>query len=139
MSEWEPTCFLQIVLLYNQLTVCAMAKSDYFKTVEEQTEHLKELGLIISDDSKAYEILSDIGYYRFGFYMFPFEKSIHPKTVVIILSKMAFRFILSCAFITLILNLGIFCSNTSAELRFIYEQPLSTICRPNTIIKIRGS
>lgn len=51
-----------------------MAKRDYFKTVEEQTERLKDLGLIISDDSKAYEILSDIGYYRLGFYMFPFEK-----------------------------------------------------------------
>lgn len=40
----------------------------------EQIEHLKELGLIIPDDAKASEILSDIGFYRLGFYMFPFEK-----------------------------------------------------------------
>ena len=48
--------------------------SDYIKTIPEQIEHLKELGLIIPDDAKASEILSDIGFYRLGFYMFPFEK-----------------------------------------------------------------
>ena len=32
------------------------------------------MGLIIPDDAKASEILSDIGFYRLGFYMFPFEK-----------------------------------------------------------------
>ena len=48
--------------------------SDYIKTIPEQIEHLKELGLIIPDDDKASEILSDIGFYRLGFYMFPFEK-----------------------------------------------------------------
>ena len=48
--------------------------SDYIKTVPEQIEHLKELGLIIPDGAKASEILSDIGFYRLGFYMFPFEK-----------------------------------------------------------------
>ena len=48
--------------------------SDYIKTIPEQIEHLKELGLTIPDDDKASEILSDIGFYRLGFYMFPFEK-----------------------------------------------------------------
>lgn len=48
--------------------------SDYIKTIPEQIEHLKELGLVIPDDAKAFEILSDIGFYRLGFYMFPFEK-----------------------------------------------------------------
>ena len=48
--------------------------SDYIKTIPEQIEHLKELGLIIPDDAKAFEILSDIGFYRLGFYMFPFKK-----------------------------------------------------------------
>lgn len=48
--------------------------SDYIKTIPEQIEHLKKLGLIIPDDAKASEILSDIGFYRLGFYIFPFEK-----------------------------------------------------------------
>ena len=48
--------------------------SDFIKTIPEQIEHLKELGLTIPDDDKASEILSDIGFYRLGFYMFPFEK-----------------------------------------------------------------
>ena len=53
--------------------------SDYIKTIPEQIEHLKELGLIIPDDAKASEILSDIGFYRLGFYMFPFEKKYPAK------------------------------------------------------------
>ncbi len=48
--------------------------SGYIKTVPEQIEYLKQLGLIILDDAKAFEILSDIGFYRLGFYLFPFEK-----------------------------------------------------------------
>jgi len=48
--------------------------SIYIKTIPGQIEHLKRLGLIITDDRKASEILSDIGFYRLGFYMFPFEK-----------------------------------------------------------------
>lgn len=34
--------------------------------------------MIISDEAKAKEVLSDIGYYRLGFYWFPFEKG-YPK------------------------------------------------------------
>ena len=49
------------------------------KTVQEHIEHLKELGLIITDEKKALEILSDIGFYRLGFYMFPFEKNYPSK------------------------------------------------------------
>lgn len=48
--------------------------SEYIKTARGQVEHLKMLGLTISDDEKAIEILSDIGFYRLGFYLFPFEK-----------------------------------------------------------------
>lgn len=44
-------------------------------TIEEQIAKLKKRGLIISDDDKAKEILSDIGYYRLGFYWFPYEKA----------------------------------------------------------------
>lgn len=44
-------------------------------TVQEQISKLKSRGLEINDDSKAEEYLLDIGYYRLGFYLFPFEQS----------------------------------------------------------------
>lgn len=44
-------------------------------TVDEQLDLLKTRGLAIQDEDKAREILLDIGYYRLGFYLFPFEKS----------------------------------------------------------------
>lgn len=44
-------------------------------TIEEQLEKFKSRGLKIDcSDNKAKEIISDIGYYRLGFYLFPFEK-----------------------------------------------------------------
>lgn len=43
-------------------------------TIEEQIARLKKRGMAIADESKAKEILLDIGYYRLGFYWFPFEK-----------------------------------------------------------------
>lgn len=42
-------------------------------TYDEQIMLLRSRGLIISDENKAREILSDIGYYRLGFYIHPFE------------------------------------------------------------------
>lgn len=48
--------------------------SDYIKWISGQIEQLKGWGLIIPDEEKAFEILSDIGFYRLGFYLFPFEK-----------------------------------------------------------------
>ena len=44
-------------------------------TLEEQIKKLKSRGIIVNDVEKAKEILFDIGYYRLGFYTFPFEKS----------------------------------------------------------------
>lgn len=44
-------------------------------TIEQQIDLLQSRGLVISDKNKAKEILQDIGYYRLGFYLFPFEKS----------------------------------------------------------------
>lgn len=46
--------------------------------VNEQIAKLKLRGMIIDDDQKAKEYLLDIGYYRLGFYWFPFEKT-YPK------------------------------------------------------------
>lgn len=47
-------------------------------TIDEQIERLESRGLIVNDRIKAKEILRDIGYYRLGFYLFPFEKT-HPQ------------------------------------------------------------
>lgn len=44
-------------------------------TVEEQIELLISRGLTITETEKAKEILLDVGYYRLGFYLFPFEKT----------------------------------------------------------------
>ncbi len=43
-------------------------------TFSEQICLLRERGMIVKDTAKAIEVLSDIGYYRLGFYWFPFEK-----------------------------------------------------------------
>jgi len=40
---------------------------------DEQIRILRSRGVVISDEAKAKEILSDIGYYRLGFYIHPFE------------------------------------------------------------------
>lgn len=45
----------------------------YATTIEEQIQKLKDRGLHIDDEEKAKEVLLDIGYYRFGSYLFPFE------------------------------------------------------------------
>lgn len=55
-----------------------MAKKDYLKRATDykrQIELLRSRGVLITDEQKAEEHLSDIGYYRLGFYIFPFEKT----------------------------------------------------------------
>lgn len=47
--------------------------------IDEQIELLKSRGVIFDDIEKAKEVLLDIGYYRLGFYSFPFEKSFPSK------------------------------------------------------------
>ena len=57
-------------------------KETYMKistSVEEQIEKLRSRGMKFQDESYAKEILLDIGYYRLGFYWFPFEKSYPQK------------------------------------------------------------
>lgn len=44
-------------------------------TVEQQLHLLQSRGIIIDNPQKAKEILLDVGYYRLGFYFFPFEKT----------------------------------------------------------------
>ncbi|MDE6643565.1 MAG: Abi family protein [Muribaculaceae bacterium] len=44
-------------------------------TLDEQIALLSKRGMVISDVDKAKEVLYDAGYYRLGFYWFPFEKS----------------------------------------------------------------
>ncbi len=43
--------------------------------VEAQIERLKKRGMKFGDEEKAKEILLDVGYYRLGFYSFPFERT----------------------------------------------------------------
>lgn len=47
--------------------------------VNDQINLLRSRGMSIDDESKSKEILLDIGYYRLGFYCFPFEKSYPQK------------------------------------------------------------
>ena len=44
-------------------------------TIDKQIDILRSRNVIISDEEKAKEILLDIGYYRLGFYFFPFEET----------------------------------------------------------------
>lgn len=48
-------------------------------TLDKQVELLRSRGMTIADEDKAKEVLLDIGYYRLGFYWFPFEKSYPAK------------------------------------------------------------
>ena len=47
--------------------------------IDEQIALLRSRGMSIDDEGKSKEILLDIGYYRLGFYCFPFEKSYPQK------------------------------------------------------------
>lgn len=54
------------------------AKVAYTKqatTYDEQIRILRNRNVVISDEAKAKEYLADIGYYRLGFYIYPFEKT----------------------------------------------------------------
>ena len=55
-----------------------MYDSIYVMDVSDQIARLKSRGMIIDDDKKAKEYLLDIGFYRLGFYWFPFEEA-YPK------------------------------------------------------------
>jgi abortive infection bacteriophage resistance protein len=44
-------------------------------TLNEQIDLLRKRGMIINDIEKAKEVLFDVGYYRMGFYWFPFEQT----------------------------------------------------------------
>ncbi len=54
--------------------------ADRATTIEEQIALLESRGMKIDDKDKAQENLLDIGYYRLGFYWFPFEKT-YPRKV----------------------------------------------------------
>lgn len=49
--------------------------------IDEQISLLRQRGMIIDNEDKAKEVLSDVGYYRLGFYWFPFERSYPCKVV----------------------------------------------------------
>ena len=49
--------------------------------VEEQIKLLRQRGMRIDDEKKAREVLLDVGYYRLGFYWFPFEHTFPHKII----------------------------------------------------------
>lgn len=72
-------------------------------TIDEQIAILRERGIIISNEEKAKENLLDIGYFRLGFYCFPFEKDYPQKKTEnmyitkILYSNISFNFIIVIA------------------------------------------
>ena len=62
-------CCLQIyfVILHSNYKIMKKAT-----TIEEQIKRLRDRNVTIVDEEKAKENLLDIGYYRLGFYFFPF-------------------------------------------------------------------
>ncbi len=48
-------------------------------TLDEQVSLLRSRNMTISDELKAKEILFDVGYFRMGFYWFPFEQTYPDK------------------------------------------------------------
>ncbi|MBD5209682.1 MAG: Abi family protein [Bacteroidales bacterium] len=49
------------------------------RTLDQQISILQARGMEIYDIEKAKEVLLDVGYYRLGFYWFPFEKNCPPN------------------------------------------------------------
>jgi len=72
--------------------------------IEEQITKLVERGMVIEDIEKAKENLLDIGYFRLGFYWFPFEKSYPRKQKRDLYLKMERRLTMQfrCIILTLI-------------------------------------
>lgn len=55
--------------------------------IDKQIELLSSRGMIFGSEEKAKENLLDIGYYRLGFYWFPFEITFPVQKREIIISK----------------------------------------------------
>lgn len=66
-----------VVSLYKDRTKRIMGQKA--STIEEQLYKLQQRGMDIGDKDKAQSILMDIGYYRLGFYSFPFENTYPEK------------------------------------------------------------
>lgn len=55
------------------MTHAKMPYTKHATDYDKQIQLLRSRGVIIIDEDKAKEYLSDIGYYRLGFYVYPFE------------------------------------------------------------------
>lgn len=70
--------FIPLHNKFDQRQLMASRRIPYTKqasTHQQQILLLKSRGVIVADEDKAKEILSDIGYYRLGFYVYPFEQT----------------------------------------------------------------
>lgn len=75
-------------------------------TIEEQIELLRSRGMTFVNEEKVKENLLDIGYYRLGFYWFPFEVTFPriEKETTSLKKEPSLRMLYSC--IISILTLG---------------------------------
>lgn len=64
-KTWKPKKFCIFVPIMGRKAI----------TLDEQIALLRSRGMTIADEDKAREVLFDVGYYRLGFYWFPFETS----------------------------------------------------------------
>ena len=60
------------------MAITRIAYTKQATTYDEQIRILRSRGVVISDEVKAKDYLADIGYYRLGFYMHPFEITYPP-------------------------------------------------------------
>lgn len=67
MLDWQRPCFYWKTMMKTATSI------------EEQIQLLESRGMAFADKEKAKEILLDIGYYRLGFYWFPYELSYPSK------------------------------------------------------------
>lgn len=67
-----------IIKIESRMSKRKVAYAKRATTYDDQLKLLKKRGVLISDEEKAKEYLSDIGYYRLGFYLHPFEIT-YPK------------------------------------------------------------
>lgn len=79
--EKEKTSYLDIFLIFYNFASQKKKRINMKKAIniDEQISLLEHRGMIFDNKEKAKEILLDVGYYRLGFYSFPYEQSYPAK------------------------------------------------------------
>ena len=98
-------------------------------TIDQQIARLKSNGMTFDDEEKAKEILLDVGYYRLGFYSFPYEIKFPCLEHRDHQLKPVLHLKVSMTFMSLIPDSGDCCSMLLTVLRSISVQNSSTTYR----------